>query len=88
MKKTVKEKDFPVGQKVSLKLEKNSTILTIQKVKDTFKLFYLTQGEKEFEIRTFVALRTGVEAFTLNPLYYIGTIQIDNGGIVLHIFEV
>lgn len=66
---------------------KNAQILDVQLQHNEATIWMLVETEKPKEIRKFITQPTGHELPDYDMLY-VGTIQLHNGYLVLHIFEI
>lgn len=82
---------IPVGEGMNdifhLKLHKNSKILSLQIQKEQIVLWVLSNEEEELKSRKFRIAGTG-HYINENIKEFIGTIQLFNGSLVFHLFEV
>lgn len=79
----------PMKDYFSLALPKNAKILTIQVQHGLVQLWVLVNPDSPAEVRNFRLVGTDFP-IAENPgiLYYIGTIQLAKGTLILHLFEI
>ncbi len=84
LKRTIWKYDLSVTDEVELTIPRGAQILTVQTQGELPQLWVLVQPENETEIRRFFTFGTG-HPFTGG--LYVGTYQLNNGVLVLHVFE-
>jgi len=87
---TIFKYPIPIKDHFILELPKNAKILTVQTQRGTPKLWAMVDSETEKEARHFRLSGTGhpLGKDYLRIINYIGTFQMENGGLVFHLFEI
>jgi len=77
-----------IGVEQDFKLPKGAVILTTQVQKGIICIWYSCNTDAEEEVRTFLVTPTGVkEVSGICNHIYIGTVQLENGDFIGHVFE-
>jgi hypothetical protein len=82
---------FHVGLGMSsLMLPPDAKVLTVQMQRDTPQMWILLDTDAACIVRRFVTVGTGhdMSAFISEKAAYVGTFQMNEGALVLHVFEI
>lgn len=79
--------EIPQLEKFPLELPSGATFLSLQVQRGTPQAWFLCDPEAEKEQRRFVIVGTGHPVPENERLNYVGTFQIYDGDLVLHVFE-
>ena len=81
---------YPVSNEpevFELEMHKDAEILSVQVQNNTMQLWALVDTQKPKEGRKFVTIMTGCKILSTNSMKFIVTCQLDEGTLVLHLFE-
>lgn len=86
---TIWKYDLKLASIQTIRMPKRAKVLTAQNQFQKIRLWVLVNPELPTEQRNFRIIGTGQDILELNKtLKYISTVQLDNGSLVWHIFEV
>jgi hypothetical protein len=77
---------YPINPYSTLQMPEGAKVLSVQTQDNQPQLWALVDPDKPKVGRTFAAVPTG-DPFDDEGYTYIATFQIDNGGLVFHLFE-
>jgi hypothetical protein len=78
---------YAINPKTAVAIPEGARLLSVQTQDNQPQLWTLVDPERPMVKRNFVSMATG-EPFDDEGLVYVGTFQINSGGLVFHVFEV
>lgn len=73
---------------LSVEMHQNAKILTVQEQRGKICIWAEIDTSKDFELRHFVLMGTGHSFHNIpENIKYIGTVQLHNGDLVIHVYE-
>lgn len=73
---------------INVSMPVGADIISVQALRGLVTLWATCDQEKDVELRNFFVAMTGAPLPELHPLKSVGTVQLDGGDFVFHVFEV